>query len=118
MEKMTNSKAIDFVLTTFATELPADVAEKLQNIKASIDKKNSSASGKPSKTQVENEAHRNAIIELLKTAENPMTVTEISVALGLSQNKTSALITPIKVENGGCITRTVVKKVAYFSIEQ
>ena len=38
MEKMTNSKALAFVLNMEGLELPADVREKLTNIKASIDK--------------------------------------------------------------------------------
>ena len=50
MEKMTNSKALAFVLAN--AELPADVREKIENIKASIDKKNS-AERKPTATQTE-----------------------------------------------------------------
>ena len=48
MTKMTNVKAIEFVLTN--CNVPADVAEKLTAMKASFEKK-SSAERKPTPTQ-------------------------------------------------------------------
>ena len=42
--KMTNVKALSYVLDTFGDELPAEVKAKIEAIKAQTEKKNSSAS--------------------------------------------------------------------------
>ncbi|MDO4802477.1 MAG: hypothetical protein Q4A15_09965, partial [Prevotellaceae bacterium] len=49
MEKMTNVKALDFVLTACADKLTPEVAEKLTTMKAQFEKKNS-AERKPTAT--------------------------------------------------------------------
>lgn len=43
-DKMTNVKALSYVLDTFGEELPADVKAKIEAIKAQTAKKNASAS--------------------------------------------------------------------------
>lgn len=44
MEKMTNVKALEFVLTTFGAEMPVDVREKLEKMQAQTAKHNASKS--------------------------------------------------------------------------
>lgn len=74
MEKMTNSKALEFVLAN--CEMTDEVREKITNIKASIDKKNSSKSNKPSARQLENANLTKVIYDTIKGCE-PMTVSDI-----------------------------------------
>ena len=54
MEKMTQTKALAYVLKTYEETLPADVAEKLTAIKATIEKK--LVSGKSEKDKMAGEA--------------------------------------------------------------
>lgn len=78
-----------------------------------LDRKNK-APKKATKTQVENEALKDRILEVLGSASAPMTATAIGEALGLSVNKVSALLTQLKEDNS--VTREVVKRKAYFSL--
>ena len=81
-----------------------------------LDKKNS-RSGKPTKTQVENEAIKTQIVSILERVRKPMTVTQLlseSELAGLSNQKISALLTQLR--ESGKVMRTVEKKVAYYSM--
>ena len=83
-----------------------------------LDKKNS-RSGKPTKTQVENETIKNTIFNTLQIAGKPMTVTQLLATeelKGLSNQKVSALLTQLRESNK--VVRTVEKKVAYYSINE
>ena len=83
-----------------------------------LDKKNS-RTGKPTKTQVENEAIKNTIFNTLQIAGKPMTVTQLLATEelnGLSNQKVSALLTQLRDVNK--VVRTVEKKVAYYSINE
>ena len=83
-----------------------------------LDKKNS-RSGKPTKTQVENETIKNTIFNTLQTTNKPMTVTQLLATEelnGLSNQKVSALLTQLRESNK--VVRTVEKKVAYYSINE
>ena len=83
-----------------------------------LDKKNS-RSGKPTKTQVENETIKNTIFNTLQIAGKPMTVTQLLATeelKGLSNQKVSALLTQLRDVNK--VVRTVEKKVAYYSINE
>ena len=83
-----------------------------------LDKKNS-RSGKPTKTQVENETIKNTIFNTLQTTGKPMTVTQLLASEelnGLSNQKVSALLTQLRDVNK--VVRTVEKKVAYYSINE
>lgn len=81
-----------------------------------LNKKNS-RSGKPTKTQVENESIKNTIFETLQAMGKPATVTQLLATdelNGLSNQKVSALLTQLR--ESGKVVRTVEKKVAYYSI--
>ena len=83
-----------------------------------LDKKNS-RTGKPTKTQVENETIKNTIFNILQTTNKPMTVTQLLATEelnGLSNQKVSALLTQLRDVNK--VVRTVEKKVAYYSINE
>ena len=78
MEKMTNLIAMNYVIDTFGAEVPADVLEKLTNMRDSLVKKSATRS-KASKANAELNAQiGEIIISVLASAEAPMTVTEIN----------------------------------------
>ena len=81
-----------------------------------LNKKNS-RSGKPTKTQLENESIKAQIILVLKRVGKPMTVTQLLAEdklADLSNQKVSALLTQLR--ESGTVVRTVEKKVAYYSL--
>ena len=112
-DKMTNSKALAFVLGMEG--IPTDVREKLVNIKASIDKKNS-AERKPTATQTENVGLKVAILEGMESG-NAYTIgdlmKEIPALADLTNQRVSALVRQLKDE--GLVTREEVKRKAYFT---
>lgn len=79
--------------------------------------KKNSRSGKPTKTQVENETIKAQIISVLERVGKPMTVTQLlaeSEFAGLSNQKVSALLTQLR--KSGEVVRTIEKKVAFYSL--
>ena len=116
MEKLTNVKAIEFVINAYGEELPSDVAEKLEKIKASFEKK--STSKKPTATQVANEDYKEAIVNALTEVGKALTIQEIQTACGgdvadFSTSKMSALLAQLRKD--GTVVRTYDKKKAYFT---
>ena len=83
-----------------------------------LNKKSSSSSGKPTKTQLENEGYKEVILEALATADKPMTISELMEyadgLAGLKNQRVSALMTQLK--NANKVVRTMEKKKAYFSL--
>lgn len=63
MEKMTNVKAIEYVIAE--CEVPTEVREKLEKMKASFIKKNS-RDKKPTAKQVENDKLKNEILSYME----------------------------------------------------
>ena len=117
MEKMTNSKALAFVIAN--CEIPADVKEKLVNIKASIDKKNS-AERKPTATQTENIAFKSAIVDYLGTCDKAQTISDIMKGCAevsdLTNQRVSAIVRQLK--DDGIVVREEIKRKAYFSLAE
>ena len=112
-EKMTNSKALAFVLGMEG--IPSDVREKLVNIKASIDKKNS-AERKPTATQTENVGLKVAILEGMESGKAYTIgdlMKEIPELADLTNQRVSALVRQLK--DDGLVTREEVKRKAYFT---
>ena len=60
--------------TTFTAD---EVVAKLNEMWDALNKKSSSSSRKPTKTQIENEAHKTKIAEIIRSQGVPMTVTEV-----------------------------------------
>ena len=113
MEKMTNSKALAFVLAN--AERPADVREKIENIKASIDKKNS-AERKPTATQTENVGFKTAILNGMESGK-AYTIGDLMKAIpeiaDLTNQRVSAIVRQLK--DDGLVIREEVKRKAYFT---
>ena len=115
MEKMTNSKALAFVLAN--CEIPADVKEKLENIKASIDKKNS-AERKPTASQTENVGFKSAIVDYLGTCDKAQTIGDIMKGCAEVSNLTNQRVSAIvrQLKDDGIVVREEIKRKAYFSL--
>ena len=114
MEKMTNVKAINYVLGN--CEVPADVKEKLEKMREQFVKKNS-AERKPTANQVENQGYKADILAYLGTVENA-TITDLMKAIPslaeLSNQRVSAIVRQLK--DSGEVVREEIKRKAYFSI--
>lgn len=114
MEKMTNVKAIEFVLAN--AELPTEVEEKLEKMKLQFEKK-SSSERKPTANQKENAGFKKAILDYLATVEKA-TITEmlknVAELSELSNQRVSAIVRQLK-ENKEVI-RIEEKRKAYFAL--
>lgn len=114
MEKMTNVKAINYVLGN--CEVPADVKEKLEKMREQFVKKNS-AERKPTANQVENQGYKADILAYLGTVEHA-TITDLMKAVPslaeLSNQRVSAIVRQLK--DSGEVVREEIKRKAYFSI--
>ena len=113
MEKMTNVKAIDYVLAN--AELPTDVKEKLEKMKEQFVKKNSTAR-KPTATQTENAGLKVAILNAMENGKQ-YTITDLMKSVpelaDLSNQRVSAIVRQLKDE--GEVVREEIKRKAYFS---
>ena len=114
MEKMTNVRAIDYVLGN--CEVPTDVKEKLEKMKEQFVKKNSKER-KPTANQTENVGFKADILAYLATVEKA-TITDLmknvpSLA-DLSNQRVSAIVRQLK--DSGEVVREEIKRKAYFSV--
>lgn len=105
---MTKKEMFSKIATVCSAD--AEIVEFCNHEIALLVKKNSYKSTKPTKTQIENEGLKDAILNVL---DKPMTATEIGNAVGISVNKASALLKQLHEDNS--IVREVVKRKAYFS---
>ena len=83
-----------------------------------LNKKNS-RSGKPTKTQLENEKIKKTILDILQATGKPMTVTQLLTndeLDGLSNQRVSALLTQLRKADK--VERIVEKKVAFYFIKE
>ena len=114
MTKMTNVKALEFVLTN--CNVPADVADKLTAMKASFEKK-ASAERKPTPTQQENTGYKAEILNLLADG-NQYTITDIMKGVpsmaDLSNQRVSAIVRQLTLS--GEVVRVEDKRKAYFKL--
>lgn len=111
MEKITNVKALEFVLAN--CNLPTDVAEKVEKMKAQFEKKNS-AEKKPTAQQTANLGIANAILENLES-DKLYTITEIMKTVpecaDLTNQRVSAIVRGML---GVSMERVEDKRKAYF----
>lgn len=110
MTKMTYVSALEVAINAVEE---GEVKDKLIALKAQIAKKNSTER-KPTKAQAANEQIKAEMVAYLTTQENGKTASEVADAFGLSNQKTSALLTALV--NDKAIVREVVKRKAYFKI--
>ena len=114
MEKITNVKALSYILTN--CELPEEVKSKVEAMKASYEKK-ASAERKPTPTQTENANFKEAILAFLADG-NKYTVSDMMKGIPpiaeLSNQRVSAIVRGMK--ESGEVIRKEEKRKAYFSL--
>ena len=118
MEKMTNLKAVAYVLENCT--LPADVAEKMEKIKASFEKK-STGERKPTATQVANEGLKVAIIAYMENEPNRLfsiseLIKEVPELAGLSTQKVSPLMSAL--EKAEKVVKIVEKRKSSYKLAE
>ena len=120
MTKMTNSIALATVIATVKAidGYDATVIEKLENIKASIDKKNAyKGEKKPTAKQTENTGFKADIVNYLTTVDRA-TITDliknVPALADLSNQRVSAIVRQMKED--GTLVRKEDKRKAYFSL--
>lgn len=111
MEKMTNVKALNYVLGN--CELPADVEEKVTAIRDGFVKK--AENKKPTKAQVENKGLKVAIVDFVAQGEG-VTATEVGNAVGITVQRATALLKQLVAE--GKVARTADKKKVLFTVAE
>lgn len=116
MEKMTNVKALDYVLAN--CEITDEVKEKLVKMREQFVKKNS-AERKPTATQTENAGLKTAIVDGMEVGKQ-YTITDLMKSIpalaDLSNQRVSAIVRQLKDE--GTLVREEIKRKAYFSLAQ
>lgn len=110
MTKMTYVDALEVAIAA----VDGEVAEKLTALKAQIAKKKGTT--KPTKTQIENEAIKEKIADVLARADEPMRVGEIAKVVegDYTTAKITALLTQMKEAN--IVVREMDKKVARYAL--
>jgi len=117
-ERMTNRKAINFVLENY--DVPTEVEAKFRSMLSALDRK-SSAERKPTAKQVENAGLRAVIVDFIKanaegTENGGFTVTELIKSIDeiaeCSNQKVSAILR-LAVEDK-VLVRKSVKRHTYF----
>ena len=111
--KMTYVKALEIAMK--AVEDNKEVTEKLEALKESISKKNSTER-KPTATQKANEEYKKAILSFMEVGKK-YTISELMKEVvelaDLSNQRVSALVRQLK--DSGLVERTEEKRKAYFS---
>ncbi len=109
---MTYANALEIAIATVEA---IEVKEKLEALKASIEKKNS-ADRKPTATQKANEGFKEAILEGMEK-DKAYTITDLMKSIeaiaDLSNQRVSAIVR--QMVESGTIIREEVKRKAYFS---
>lgn len=111
-KKMTYAQALEVAISV----TDGEVKERLEALKASIEKRNS-ADRKPTKTQEANEAIKAEILEFMADGDK-YTVTDIMGGVaslnGASNQKAASLVRQLK--DSGALVREEIKRKAYFHI--
>lgn len=114
MTKMTYSMALETVLAT--ATMSDEVREKLEALKASIDKKNvRSSSGKPSKASAAAAAFAGEVLEMMQDLPNPAQCGELAKLMEVSTQKMSAALRKL-VEAGAVVKTEGPKHVSLFAV--
>lgn len=120
MTKMTNSIALANAIATLKAinGYDAEVIGKLENIKASIDKKNATKSDKPTAKQTENVGFKADIVDFLSDGHKA-TITDLIKGIDslaeLSNQRVSAIVRQLKEDN--VLDREEIKRKAYFFLK-
>lgn len=109
-DKMTNVKAINYALDN--CDLPADVREKFEAMKASFEKRNASKAGKPSKKAAENAETAERVIAAMVEGETYDT-NGIKALLGDSDLSPQKVTAVMKTLGSRVIAEKVKGKAVY-----
>lgn len=116
MEKITNVKALSYILTN--CELPEEVKAKVEAMKASYEKK-ATAERKPTATQTENANFKASILAVLADG-NQYTISDLMKAVPelaeLSNQRVSAIVRQLTLT--GEVQRIEDKRKAYFKLAE
>ena len=125
MEKLTKRQVIEKMLKEEIVVANVDYVNYLQNELRLLDNKKAANSAKAKANAQENENLTNALIEILKAQDKPMTITEILAVPEVAQirvkdeNDNEKPLSTSKVSyllnNDERVVRTEIKKKAYFS---
>ena len=109
MTKMTYAVAIDRAI---ASDVDAEVIEKLEALKEQLAKRGSGKHGL-TKTQKEGQVLMEGIVESLAEVDEGMTATEVGAAVGVTCQRASALLKKL-VEDERVRKEKVGKQVRFF----
>ena len=116
-KKITKRERFEMMLNTY--NFTEEEREFIEHEIELLEKKKS-GERKPTKTQIENDGLKAIVLEVLKNAENPMTVSDIIKAheelSQLSTQKVSPLLTKLVDELR--VVKTIEKRRSYFSIAE
>lgn len=112
-EKMTNAKALKFVLDN-VDGLPSDVREKIENIHASYMKKSTSASSKPTKAQLEMQENMEMVLDLMELNKLYQCKDIVKLADLSSTQRASSIMN--KLVEQGAVKKLTEKGVSYFQL--
>lgn len=108
----TYSQALEVAINAVADNV--EVVEKLTALKVQIEKRHTST--KPTKAQVENEAVKAEILDVLSGAESPLRVSDILKLMSkeYTSQKVSALLR--QMVKAGTVVKSTEKKVSLFAL--
>lgn len=112
-EKMTNTKAIQYVIDNY--ELPIEVQDKLNAILVLFNKR--SAHKKTEEEIQQKQEARNEVLNILSRTDKKLTYSDFQITdyfKGYSTPKISRLL--IDMSNEGLINREFIKKKAYYNL--
>lgn len=117
--KMTNRKALQYVLDNFAEAMPDDVTEKVKAMAASLDHKATNPNRKPTEKQKENANLQTVILDYLRESGAHATCTELGKTIaeldGMNNQRISALLKAL-VTAGTVGKETVKGKSVFFAL--
>lgn len=113
MEKMTYTKALETVITAGQGIYSEEVIEKLEALKAQMEKRSASKSTKPTKAQREAAEFTETVFAAL--TEEPVRCGQLAETLGVSGQKVSAALSKL-VKAGRVVKTEGEKKVSMFAV--
>jgi DNA-binding transcriptional regulator GbsR (MarR family) len=124
-EKMTYVKALEFAMSQLDSTVSKEVTDKLEALKAQLEKRAQykSKSGKMTKAQREAADFREKVVGVLADFGEPVTCGDVAKALGESGQKVSAALSMLgdwraDGKGEGRVERTVgPKKVSLFALK-
>jgi hypothetical protein len=122
--KLTNRIALEYAIKLVRNDDswcdkydPDEVINKLESMIDALDKR-ASTPRKPTKTQIENEAYKAAIVEYLTASDSLKSIKEMQAEITgfaeLSNQRITHMLTDLR--KAGIVARTYNKKVPYFAI--